>query len=228
MLRDRYAAVCDAIAQAEAAADRPAGSVQLLAVSKTQPAAAIADLYVLGQTHFAENYWQEAQAKQAALSDCAITWHFIGRIQQRKAKAIATHFTWVHTVASLAVAEKLQLARAGSGLPPLQVCLQVNISADPDKAGLSVAEVPELCAQLQAMPALRLRGLMTILQAGQTPQAIVADYQRMAALRVSLLAQGYDLDTLSMGMSGDFEWAIAAGATCVRVGQALFGERVSK
>jgi hypothetical protein len=226
MLKDRYAAVLDAIAQAETAADRPAGSAQLLAVSKTQPVTGIADLYALGQTHFAENYWQEARAKQAALADCAITWHFIGRIQQRKAKAIATHFSWVHAVSSLSVAEKLQQARAASDLPPLQVCLQVNISADPDKAGLSVVDVPVLCAQLQAMSALRLRGLMTILQAGQSPQAIQADYQRMAELLTHLQEQGYDLDTLSMGMSGDFELAIAAGATWVRVGQALFGERV--
>jgi hypothetical protein len=225
VLADRYAAVLVAIEQAELAAGRAPGSAKLLAASKRQPAAVIAQLHVLGQQDFAENYWQEAVEKQAQLSNQAITWHFIGRLQRRKAKAIAVHFSWVHTLTSEAVMEKLEQGRAASGLPPLQVCIQVNISADPDKDGVSPDEAAALCAAVHGSPSLQLRGLMTILRAGQSESAVLADYRRMAELLAALQAQGYDLDTLSMGMSADFPQAIAVGATWVRVGQALFGER---
>jgi len=226
-LEDRYATVLASIREAEGKSGRVPDSVQLLAVSKKHPPSAIKQLYALGQRNFAENYLQEAQEKQAQLQDEAITWHFIGRIQSRKARAVAEGFEWAHAVDSEQLAEHLDRARGEAGLPPLQVCLQVNISEDPQKGGVLSAGVVSLAKVVVQKQNLQLRGLMTILRLDQTRDEALADYKRLSALQDAFNQQGYGLDTLSMGMSQDFEQAIVAGATWVRVGQALFGERES-
>lgn len=225
MLEEAYAAVCSQVAAAEQRAGRESGSVRLLAVSKKKPAEDIACLYHLGQRDFAENYLQEAQEKQQKLNSLAIVWHFIGRIQSRKAAAIAKHFAWVHAVDSEVLLDKLERSRADSGLPPLNVCLQVNVSGDPAKGGLKEDAVASLCQKAAGCTNLRLRGLMTILKAQQQEDAILADYTKLSQLKGSLNQQGFLLDTLSMGMSQDFPLAIESGATWIRVGQALFGAR---
>lgn len=224
-LEAAYAAAQAEIAKTENRAGREPGSVGLLAVSKSQPAPSIKQLYALGQRHFAENYLQEALEKQAQLQEQAITWHFIGRIQRRKARQVAEHFSWVHTVDSEQLAGHLDKARGEAGLPPLQVCLQVNISEDPQKGGVLATDVVSLAEAVLHKPNLKLRGLMTILKADQPAEGTLADYRGLADLQDTLNRQGHRLDTLSMGMSQDFGLAIAAGATWVRVGRGLFGKR---
>ncbi len=209
----------------EKAPGRESRHVNLLAVSKGQSAESIATLYELKQRDFAENYLQEALEKQSILHGKNIVWHFIGRIQSRKAKTIAENFSWVHTLDSEKVALKLNKARSKTALSPLQVCIQVNISADPDKAGVAIDEVHALCQQLKVCPHLQLRGLMTILKAGLTEEEKVLDYRKMAELFAELNKRGYAMDSLSMGMSGDYLLAISAGANWVRIGEALFGPR---
>lgn len=210
------------IRDAETLAQRQPGSVQLLAVSKTKPAADIARAYCAGQRHFGENYVQEALCKQQALGAFDITWHFIGPIQSNKTRLIAGHFAWVHSVDSLKIAQRLSSQRP-AGLPPLNICLQVNISAEASKSGIDLDELDALCRQVVGLPNLRLRGVMAI-------PAPETDYQRQRApyrmlyQAVSALALP-GLDTYSFGMSGDLQAAIAEGATIVRIGSALFGAR---
>jgi pyridoxal phosphate enzyme (YggS family) len=212
------------IAAAAAHAGRSEQSVTLVAVSKGHDAALVRAAAQLGVRDFGESYLQEALAKRAALADCALTWHFIGRVQANKTRVLAEQFDWVHGIDRLRVAERLSAQRPRT-LAPLQVCIQVNIGADPGKAGVAPGEAAALARALAPLPQLRLRGLMCIL-----PQGLDAAANRHAFGALRLLCGQLDggrgaLDTLSMGMSADFEDAIAAGATLVRVGTALFGAR---
>jgi len=196
-------------------------NIHLLAVSKGQSIAAIKALIAAGQFNFGENYMQEALEKIYALSDYPLTWHFIGHLQRNKVKAIAQHFDWVHSVDNLARATALNHARP-SHLPKQQVCIQVNLYDESTKGGIGIHDLTKLLAAVMALPKLQLRGLMTIL-----PQAIDPSlgFMQLATLQQQLIDQGFALDTLSMGMSHDYHAAIAAGATWLRIGTALFGSR---
>ncbi len=223
-LSNRLQAVQDRIAAATAAAGRPPGSVALLAVSKTRPAADIRALHACGQRAFGENYLQEAQTKMASLADLAIEWHHIGRIQGNKTRAIAAAFHWAHGVAELRHAERLAEQRPPE-LPPLNVCIQVNVSAEPSKAGVPVTAVEPLARAIALLPNLRLRGLMAIPEPSDDALAQRRPFRALRELRDRLRAVGLEMDTLSMGMSDDLEAAILEGATIVRIGTALFGPR---
>jgi hypothetical protein len=226
-LSSRLQAVQARIAAAAAAAGRPADAVRLLAVSKTRPAADIRALHAAGQRAFGENYLQEAEAKMAALADLAIQWHHIGRIQSNKTRAIAQRFQWVHGITDEHQARRLSQQRP-SGLPPLDVCIQVNVSNEATKSGVAVTTVQTLAQTVAALPRLRLRGLMAIPE----PAADIAMQRRpfrvLRELSDRLRAAGLELDTLSMGMSDDLEAAVLEGATIVRIGTALFGPRPAK
>jgi pyridoxal phosphate enzyme (YggS family) len=216
------------ITAAVEAANRPVSSVQLLAVSKTFPMEAVLEAIAAGQRAFGENYLQEGVEKIAAVAraqpDTAIEWHFIGPIQSNKTRPIATNFNWVHTVERLKIAQRLSEQRPPE-LGPLNVCLQVNISGEATKSGATAAELPELARQVAALPNLRLRGLMAIPEAQTDPALQRAAFARLRQLADSLRADGLNIDTLSMGMSGDMASAILEGATIVRVGSAIFGLR---
>ena len=220
----RLRAVRARIAHAVAEAGRDAAAVRLLAVSKTFDAAAVRELAACGQLEFGENYLQEALEKQAALADLPLMWHFIGPIQSNKTRAIAEHFSWVHSVDRLKIAERLSAQRP-AGLPPLQVCIEVNVSGEASKGGVAAAELPALADAVAALPNLQLRGLMAI--PAPTPEMASqrAAFRQVREALDALRARGHTLDTLSMGMSADLEAAILEGATIVRVGTALFGER---
>lgn len=201
-------------------------SVTLCAVSKAQPATAIRAAYDAGQTVFGENYLQEALQKQAELEDCAIAWHFIGPIQSNKTQPIARHFDWVHSVDRLKIAQRLSDARP-SDLPPLNICLQVNISEEASKSGASGQELLELALNIKQLPHLQLRGLMAIPAPCSNFEQQRDQFRQVRALFDHLNSHGLQLDTLSIGMSGDFSAAIAEGATLVRIGTAIFGARTS-
>jgi pyridoxal phosphate enzyme (YggS family) len=203
---------------------RDATSVTLLAVSKTQPASAIRSAATAGITNLGENYLQEALDKMADLHDLPLCWHFIGPIQSNKTRSIAEHFDWVHSVDRLKIARRLSEQRP-AGMPPLQVCLQVNISGESSKSGIMPGELAQLAVAVNELPALRLRGLMAIPAASTDT---VAQRQAFAQLRHCLEALQTTLpglDTLSMGMSADLESAIAEGSTIVRIGTDVFGPR---
>lgn len=210
------------ISDAELAGNRQPGSVLLLAVSKTKPSDAIAAAYQAGQRHFGENYLQEALAKQRELGAYAITWHFIGPIQSNKTKPLATHFDWVHSVDSLKIAQRLSAQRP-THLPPLNICLQVNISEESSKSGIALDELAQLCDQVAKLPNLKLRGVMAI-PAPQDDFELQRQPYRALYQAVAKLGRA-ELDTFSFGMTGDLKAAIAEGATIVRIGTALFGER---
>jgi pyridoxal phosphate enzyme (YggS family) len=212
------------MAHAAAAAGRAEETVGLLAVSKTFGAAAVRELALCGQREFGENYLQEALEKQAQLADLSLVWHFIGPIQSNKTRAIAGHFSWVHGIDRLKIAERLSAQRP-PGLPPLQACIEVNVSSEASKGGVSVAGLPALAEAVAKLPGLQLRGLMAIPASTPDPAAQRAAFRRVREAFEDLKARGHALDTLSMGMSGDLEAAIMEGATIVRVGTALFGER---
>ncbi len=209
------------IREAAQAVARDPDEVRLLAVSKTQPAGAIREASDAGQRDFGENYLQEALVKQADLRDLSLCWHFIGPIQSNKTKLIAEHFDWVHSVDRLKIAQRLSDQRPPE-LPPLNVCLQVNVSGEASKSGCEPLDVPELAQAIAALPRLRLRGLMAIPEPTDDPAEQRAAFARLRQLQSEL---NLDLDTLSMGMSQDLEAAIAEGATWVRIGTALFGAR---
>lgn len=177
-----------------------------------------------GQRAFAENYLQEALAKQSELQELSLAWHFIGPIQSNKTRDIAAHFDWVHSVDRLKIAQRLNDQRS-DGLPPLSVCLQVNVSGEASKSGCTLDALPELAAAVHTLPHLRLRGLMAIPEPAAMRGVADHPFQQMRAAFDALRAAGLPLDSLSMGMSDDFEDAIAHGATHVRVGSALFGPR---
>jgi hypothetical protein len=221
----RRQAVLARIRAAEQRFQRPLESVALLAVSKTQPAAAVAAMAAAGQTGFGENYLQEALDKMDALGNPDLEWHFIGPVQANKTRGIAERFAWVHSVDRLKIAERLSAQRPAH-LPPLNVCLQVNIDREPTKHGLDEAEVLVVAAAVAALPRLRLRGLMAVPAPAATFAAQRQPLARLRELQERLIAAGLALDTLSMGMSDDLEAAIAEGATLVRIGTALFGPRV--
>ena len=231
-IADKIASVTRRVQKATEAAGRPAGSVRLLAVSKTRTAAELRAAIAAGQRAFGENYLQEALDKITALQDQPdLEWHFIGPIQSNKTRAIAEHFQWVHSVDRLKVAHRLSEQRP-DGLPPLNVCLQVNVNDEGSKSGVTLAALPELARAVSELPNLSLRGLMAIPDPAQSEQALQQSFNNLAAALQALKQQPWaskqPLDTLSMGMSDDLELAIAAGATWVRVGTALFGERPAK
>lgn len=203
---------------------RDPGEITLIAVAKGQADSAMRALADAGQRHFGENYLQEAMAHQQALADMALCWHFIGPLQSNKTRDIAARFDWVHSIDRLRIARRLDSQRPET-LPPLNICLQINISGEQSKAGISLAELPALTAEVARLPRLRLRGLMAIpAPAGDEASRREPCRQLCEALEL-LNNEGYKLDVLSMGMSGDLEAAIAEGATHVRVGTALFGPR---
>jgi len=220
-LADNLSAISARIASAAQAVGRDPASVQLLAVSKTKPASAIREIHAAGVRDFGENYLQEALTKQQALSDLPLIWHFIGPIQSNKTKAIAEHFDWVHSVDRLKIAQRLSEQRP-AGLAPLNICLQVNVSGEDSKSGCTPADLPALAKAVAALPNLRLRGLMAIPEPTEDRATQEAAFASLRKLQEGL---GFGLDTLSMGMSHDLEAAIAEGATWVRIGTALFGER---
>lgn len=203
------------------------GSVRLIAVSKTQTADTVREAYQAGQHAFGENYLQESLNKQPELWDLAIEWHFIGPIQSNKTQPIAQHFSWVHGVDRLKIAQRLSDSRPAE-LPPLQICLQVNISGEASKSGVSPNELWDLVKVVSALPRLTLRGLMTIPEPTDNETLQRQQFTHMRALLKDLNKQGFALDTLSMGMSSDYKIAIEEGATIVRVGSAIFGARPAK
>lgn len=203
-------------------AGRESKTVQLLAVSKTHPSEALREMYATGQHKFGENYLQEALEKIEALADLEIEWHFIGHVQRNKTKLLAEKFAWVHGVDRLIIAERLSTQRLDSQRP-LNICLQVNIDGQDSKDGCQPEEVAELVQRISQLPHLRLRGIMVI----PAPNNVAAllDAQKLFEAVKALHTHPEDWDTLSMGMSGDLEEAIAAGSTMVRIGTALFGAR---
>ncbi|MGG7595548.1 YggS family pyridoxal phosphate-dependent enzyme [Pseudomonas sp. WC1] len=220
-LADNIGAIATRINTAALAAGRDPADIQLLAVSKTKPASAIREAHAAGLRHMGENYLQEALTKQQALSDLPLIWHFIGPIQSNKTKAIAEHFDWVHSVDRLKIAQRLSEQRPAE-LPPLNICLQVNVSGEASKSGCSPAELPALAQAVNVLSGLRLRGLMAIPEPTEDRAEQEAAFATLRELQAQL---GLGLDTLSMGMSHDLEAAIAQGATWVRIGTALFGAR---
>jgi PLP dependent protein len=217
-------AVRGAISEAAFEAGRPMSEIKLLAVSKTFPPDALRAAYHAGQTSFAESYVQEALDKMAALQDLPIEWHYIGPIQSNKTRAIAENFMWVHSVDRLKIAERLSEQRPAH-LPPLQVCLQVNISMEPSKSGATPDEAGALAHAIAKLPKLKLRGLMAVPAPSDDFAAQRLPFAQLRGLRDQLNRQDLQLDTLSMGMSHDFAAAIAEGATIVRIGTAVFGKR---
>ncbi|MGI9287640.1 MAG: YggS family pyridoxal phosphate-dependent enzyme [Pseudomonadales bacterium] len=201
-------------------------NVQILAVSKQQSAAAIRTLAALGLRDFGENYLQEALPKQQQLQDLDLVWHFIGHIQTNKSRLVAQHFDWVHSVDRLKVAHRLNDQRPAE-LAALNICLQVNISEEESKAGVAPAKAEELALAITELPHVKLRGLMAIPRTASDYDQQLQAFTQLKALFDSLNASGLQLDTLSMGMSHDLEAALAAGATMLRIGQALFGPRAA-
>ncbi|MCP2075038.1 UNVERIFIED_ORG: pyridoxal phosphate enzyme (YggS family) [Pseudomonas lini] len=220
-IADNIAQVRSRIRAAEQASHRAEHSVQLLAVSKTKPAQALREAYAAGLRDFGENYLQEALGKQVELTDLPLIWHFIGPIQSNKTRAIAEHFDWVHSVDRLKVAQRLSEQRPAE-LPPLNICIQVNVSGEASKSGCTPTDLPALANAISALPRLKLRGLMAIPEPTDDRAAQDAAFAAVQQLQASL---ELPLDTLSMGMSHDLESAIAQGATWVRIGTALFGAR---
>jgi hypothetical protein len=227
MIADNVREVRARIARACARADRPVQSVTLLAVSKTFGADAVRIAHAVGECHFGENYVLEGIEKIVALADLRsrLEWHLIGPLQSNKTRVVAEQFDWVHSVDRLKIAQRLSAQRP-EGLPPLQLCLQVNVSGEPSKSGVPAGEVAALADAVAALPRLRLRGLMAIPEPAADYAAQCVPHRALALLLQQLRAGGLpQLDTLSMGMSADLEAAIAEGATIVRVGTAIFGSR---
>ena len=209
------------IRAAALAVQRDVTSIHLLAVSKTKPAGALREAHAAGIRDFGENYLQEARAKQVELADLPLCWHFIGPIQSNKTRDIAEHFAWVHSVDRLKIAQRLSDQRPAD-LPPLNICIQVNVSGEASKSGCNPADLPALAAAISGLPRLKLRGLMAIPEPTEDRAEQDAAFATVRTLQESL---NMGLDTLSMGMSHDLESAIAQGATWVRIGTALFGAR---
>ena len=220
-IADNIGLVSERIRAAANAVQRDANSIHLLAVSKTKPAQAVREAYAAGMRDFGENYLQEALGKQAELTDLPLSWHFIGPIQSNKTRAIAENFAWVHSVDRLKIAQRLSEQRPAD-LPPLNICIQVNVSGEASKSGCTAADLPALANAISALPRLKLRGLMAIPEPTEKRAEQDAAFATVRDLQASL---NLPLDTLSMGMSHDLESAIAQGATWVRIGTALFGAR---
>ena len=220
-IAENISTLAERIRSAAQAVQRDPASVGLLAVSKTKPASDLREAYDAGLRDFGENYLQEALGKQVELSDLPLIWHFIGPIQSNKTRAIAENFAWVHSVDRLKIAQRLSEQRPPE-LPPLNICIQVNVSGEASKSGCSPEDLPALAQAISALPHLRLRGLMAIPEPTDDRDQQNASFAAVSTLQAQL---GLPLDTLSMGMSHDLEAAIAQGATWVRIGTALFGAR---
>lgn len=216
-VRGRIAAAC-------AACGRDPREVSLLAVSKTWPAACLREAAAAGQQAFGESYVQEAVAKMDVLADLSLEWHFIGPLQSNKTRLVAERFAWVHSVERLKIAERLSAQRPAQ-LAPLQVCVQVNVSGETSKGGCAPSEAGELANAVARLPGLRLRGLMAIPEPTGDLRLLRSRFALLRGLREEVVGDGLALDVLSMGMSHDLEIAIAEGATVVRIGTAIFGER---
>lgn len=224
-LAEHYQNVCQRIRQACQNSGRASEEVTLLAVSKTKPASMVQECYQQGQRRFGENYLQDAVEKITALAELAdIEWHFIGPLQSNKTRAVAEHFQWMETLDRDKIAQRLNEQRPDH-LAPLNVLIQVNISAEPQKAGLAPAAVAQLAAMVDSLPRLQLRGLMCIPEASEHESILVGQFQQMRLLFEDLQQQYPTIDTLSMGMSNDLELAIHHGATQVRIGTDIFGAR---
>ncbi|GGC95813.1 YggS family pyridoxal phosphate-dependent enzyme [Halopseudomonas salina] len=220
-IAENIANVRERIARSAVSAARDPSEITLIAVSKTRPASAVRDACAAGLRDFGENYLQEALEKIEALSELPLTWHFIGPIQSNKTRPIAEHFDWVHGVDRLKIAKRLSEQRPAE-LGPLNICLQVNISREPSKSGVLPEDVAELATAVAALPRLKLRGLMAIPAPAEDSES---RRQPLRALHECLQSLPMQLDTLSMGMSDDLGEAVQEGATMVRVGTALFGQR---
>lgn len=212
------------ISQFEGKYERTAGSVKLLAVSKTRPAEDIELALVENQYDFGENYLQDALSKIENITVPKINWHFIGPIQSNKTRQIAENFAWVHTIDRLKIAQRLNEQRP-TGLEPLNVCIQVNISNEESKSGVNIEEASLLAKQIMTLPNIKLRGLMAIPESTTNIETQRTSFRLLRELKEQLNSQGLALDTLSMGMSNDMEAAIAEGSTMVRIGTAIFGKR---
>jgi pyridoxal phosphate enzyme (YggS family) len=220
----RLQAVKARIARVAQSVDRQPDEITLLVASKTHPAERVREAWLAGQTIFGENYLQEALAKMPALADLQIEWHFIGPIQSNKTKRIAENFSWVHSVDRVKIADRLAKDRSES-LPPLQICLQVNVSGEASKSGVAPEELAHLAAHVVRLPRLKFRGLMAVPELTTATALQRSQFHMLWELFDRLKRGGYELDTLSMGMSEDMDIAIAEGATMVRVGTAIFGPR---
>jgi pyridoxal phosphate enzyme (YggS family) len=223
-IETRLQAVHDRISRAAEAAGRHSEPIRLIAVSKTFSAQAVREAAACGQRGFGENYAQEGTDKMLELGDPTLEWHFIGPIQSNKTRLLAAHFHWVQSVDRLKVAQRLSQQRPPR-LAPLQLCVQVNVSGEASKSGVAPCALAALVNEVAALPGLRLRGLMTIPRPTPDLDSQRRQFRRLRELKDELSARGFPLDTLSMGMSDDLEAAIAEGATMVRVGRAIFGER---
>lgn len=226
-IAQRLATVHEQIKAAEEKYGRKPGSVQLLAVSKTRPVEDLQEALDAGQIAFGENYLQDALPKIAALTDPRPEWHFIGPVQSNKTRDIAEHFDWIHSIDRIKIAHRLNEQRPAS-MPPLSVCLQVNIDNETSKSGVLASELLALANEIQTLPRLRLRGLMAIPMATTDFEQQRQAFRHLRKLFEQLQQQGIPLDTLSMGMSNDLEAAIAEGSTLVRIGTAIFGERLPR
>jgi len=223
-ITDHLRQVRDRVKNAASDASRSADEITVIAVSKRHPVAAIEAAYAAGQRDFGENFVQEAAAKIEATNLPEIRWHFIGRIQTNKTKDIARLFDWVHTIDRIKTTKRLNDQRPHYAAP-LNVCIQINLAEEPQKGGVDADEVAELAGAVHELPRLRLRGLMTMPPADADEESTKALFLELVGVKSALVARGFDIDTLSMGMSADLETAIACGSTMVRVGTAIFGPR---
>lgn len=224
---DNLQAVHARIAAACKAVGRAPQEVMLLAVSKTWPAEDVCIAADSGQRAFGENYAQEGTDKVHALVNAALEWHFIGPLQGNKTRTVAENFAWVHTIDRLKIAERLSAQRP-EHLPPLQVCVQVNVSGEASKSGVAPEAAAELARAVARLPRLQLRGLMAVPEPTEDQQALAAQFRLLRELYEALKTEGLPMNTLSMGMSHDLECAIAEGSTLVRIGTAIFGARSHK
>lgn len=223
-IADNLAAVRTRIAHTARACGRDPQEIQLLAVSKTHSPQSVREAAQAGQRDFGENYLQEARDKQIAVANTALIWHFIGPIQSNKTRAIAENFAWVHSVDRLKIAQRLSTQRPATA-PPLNVCIEINVSGEASKSGVLPQAAAALAEQVAVLPQLKLRGLMAIPAPTSDLQQQRQAFAQVRALFDALNQRGFKLDTLSMGMSDDMEAAIAEGATIVRIGTAIFGAR---
>ena len=224
---ENLAYIRDLLAKSAADADRDAESIQLLAVSKKQPVSSVIEAAAAGQRDFGENFVQEGLEKIAGTGRDDLSWHFIGHLQSNKTQAVADHFDWVHTVDRFKIAERLSNQRPKQ-MRDLNICLQVNIDNEPGKSGIAVIEVMALARKIAVLPRIRLRGLMCLPKMRSDFNAQREPFARLRELSDTLLTDGIAVDTLSMGMSGDFRAAILEGSTIVRIGTAVFGPRERK
>lgn len=226
-ITNRWHRVLTQVTEAAIEYGREPDAVTLMAVSKTFPLTAVEEAYAAGARHFGENYVQEGVEKVQQSKHSDLVWHFIGPLQSNKTRLVAEHFAWVHTVDRLKIARRLSEQRPAEAVP-LNLCIQVNISADANKAGVAPDEAPALAAAIAELPNVKLRGLMTIPAMGLPPEVLAEQFAAMRQLLDQLKISWPGMDTLSMGMSDDMMPAIAAGSTCVRVGRGIFGPRPSK